>query len=147
MTEYETIFILRPEWTSDQVRALTDRLTALVNQAGGAVFHMKEVGRRRLAYRVNKQTKGIYVYANYAGGGSLHTAGGHALVTEIERTLRLEEDVLKFLTVRGTSVESVEARRAKALEEEARLAQLFGAGSETPAAGTEGETFAQASHP
>lgn len=139
MTEYETIFILRPEWTSDQVRQLTDRLTALVDHAGGAVFHMKEVGRRRLAYRVEKQTKGIYVYANYAGGGSL--------VAEIERTLRLEEDVLKFLTVKGGVVESVEARRAKALEEEARLAQLFGAGSEAPAAGPEGETFAQASHP
>lgn len=129
MTEYETIFIVRPEWTTEQVRQFADRLTAMIEKAKGVVFHMREVARRKLSYPVKKQSKGAYIYASYAGGGNL--------VAEIERTLRLEEDVLKFLTVKGETLEtaeSVEARRAKSLEEETRLAMLFGAGSDAPAA-------------
>lgn len=132
MTEYETIFIARPDWSAEQVRQLCDRLTAIIDRLGGVRFHVKEVGRRRLAYRVEKQTKGLYVYCNYAGDGRL--------VTELERTLRYEEGVLKFLTVRLGLAGSLEERRAKGLEEEARLAQLFGSSGEAPIVASVGET-------
>lgn len=136
MTEYETIFIAQPDWSAEQVRQFCDRLTALIDRQGGVVFHAREVARRRMAYRVGKHTKGLYLYCNYGGGGRL--------VTELERTLRYEEGVLKFLTVKIGPVGSVEARRAKTLEEEARLVQLFGSSSEAapiPTVGEHGETM------
>lgn len=126
MMEYETLVLVRSEWTAEQIRQLIDRLTAIVDRHGGAVLFTREIGRRPLAYRVAKQTKGIYLYCDYAGDGRV--------VPEIERTLRYEEGVLKFLTVRLSAAISLEERRTKVLEEEARLAHLFGVGSEPAAA-------------
>lgn len=140
MTEYETICIVRPDWTTEQVRQLSDRVAAIIERHKGVLFHLREVGRRRLAYRVHKQTKGLYLYCNYGGTGSI--------VADVERALRLEEGVLKFLTVRMGVVESVDARRAKTLEEEVRLAHLFGAGSDAPVPplGHDTESSMESSH-
>lgn len=120
--EYETTIVAQPDWSADQSRQFCERLTQIVERTGGVVFLNRELGRRRLAYRIGKQTRGCYCYLNYGSNGEA--------VAELERVLRLDEAVLRYLTVQVGSVVSVETRRAKVLEDEARLAHLFGTGSE-----------------
>ncbi|MBI4365461.1 MAG: 30S ribosomal protein S6 [Deltaproteobacteria bacterium] len=138
MREYETVIVVRPEWSADQVRQLCERIAAVVVRFQGVVFHCREFARRRLAYRVQKAWRGAYIYADYGAVGDV--------VSEVERVLRYEEGVLKFLSVQIGAVESVEERKAKSLEEEARLVQLFGAGSEQGHSSGETDTEAGETH-
>jgi small subunit ribosomal protein S6 len=89
--EYETIYVLKPDATRETTEGLATRLKDVVN-AAGSLRRVENWGRRRLAYDVGKQKRGIYVYLKYAGVGDL--------VSEVERTLRLQESVMKFQTVK-----------------------------------------------
>src|SRR4051812_32193721 len=90
--EYETIYILRSEVTRESSESISARLTDVVGREGGKLTRLENWGRRRLAYPVGKQKRGVYVYLKYIGRGGL--------VAEIERNLRLLDDVLKYQTVR-----------------------------------------------
>lgn len=89
--EYETIYILRPDVDADTAEKVQGRVTEVVDKAKGKLVKVEAWGRRRLAYPVAKQKKGVYVYVKYVGLGEL--------VTEVERNLKLADAVLKFQTV------------------------------------------------
>ncbi len=89
--EYETIYILRPDVDADTAEKVQGRVTEVVDKAKGKLVKVEAWGRRRLAYPVAKQKKGVYVYVKYVGLGDL--------VTEVERNLKLADAVLKFQTV------------------------------------------------
>lgn len=88
---YETIFITRPEMTDDALKTLQERLTNVVSQYKGEMALTEDWGRRKLAYPIQKETRGQYTYFVYTGTGDI--------VHEIERNLRLNDQVLRFLTV------------------------------------------------
>jgi small subunit ribosomal protein S6 len=90
--EYETIFILRSDVTRESSESISARLTDVVGREGGKLTRIESWGRRRLAYPVGKQKRGVYVYLKYIGRGGL--------VSEVERNLRLLDDVLKYQTVK-----------------------------------------------
>jgi len=90
--EYETIFILRPTATKESSESISSRLTEVITREGGKLTRVENWGRRRLAYPVAKQKRGVYVYFKYAGGGGL--------VSEVERNLRMLDDVVKYQTVK-----------------------------------------------
>jgi small subunit ribosomal protein S6 len=90
--EYETIFILRSEVTRESSESISTRLTDVVSREGGKLTRMENWGRRRLAYPVGKQKRGVYVYLKYIGRGGL--------VSELERNLRMLDDVVKYQTVK-----------------------------------------------
>ncbi len=79
--EYETIFILRADTANDGVAQVNGRLRGVLDQMGGKVLKLDNWGKRKLAYEVRKQLKGIYLYWRY-----LATSG---VVEELERNLRM----------------------------------------------------------
>jgi small subunit ribosomal protein S6 len=90
--EYETIFILNPEITTDGIEQIASRLTDVVTRLDGKLLHVENWGKRRLAYPVRKHPKGYYIYLRYLGYSDL--------VHELERNMRMLEPVLKYLTVK-----------------------------------------------
>jgi small subunit ribosomal protein S6 len=90
--EYETIFILRPDTANDGVSQINTRLRGVLDQMGGKILKVDNWGKRKLAYEVQKQLKGIYLYWQY-----LATSG---VVEELERNLRMLDAVIRYYTVR-----------------------------------------------
>jgi small subunit ribosomal protein S6 len=90
--EYETIFILRADVSRESSEGISTRISEVVGREGGKLTRLESWGRRRLAYPVGKQKRGVYVYLKYIGRGNL--------VSEVERNLRLLDDVVKYQTVK-----------------------------------------------
>jgi small subunit ribosomal protein S6 len=99
---YEIMFIVRPDVEEAELDKLIEGFSANVTNGGGEVKSVEKMGRRRLAYTVRKFNDGFYVLLNVAAAGSL--------ITEIERRLRVSEQVIKFITVR---MDEEEKRLAK----------------------------------
>ncbi|OFZ18769.1 MAG: 30S ribosomal protein S6 [Bdellovibrionales bacterium GWB1_55_8] len=88
---YETTMITRSELSDDALKALQEKLAGVVTEFGGEIVLTEDWGRRKLAYPIQKESRGHYNYFVYSGKGEI--------VHEIERHLRLHEHVLRFLTV------------------------------------------------
>lgn len=88
---FETTFITRPEMNEDQLKALQDRLISLVAEYKGELVLQEDWGTKRLAYKIQKETRGRYTYLVYTGEGNI--------VAEIERNLRINDHVMRFLSV------------------------------------------------
>ena len=99
---YEIMFIVRPDVEEADLDKLIEGFSANITTGGGEVKSVEKMGRRRLAYTVRKFNDGFYVLMNVAAQGSL--------ITEIERRLRVSEQVIKFITVR---MDEEEKRLAK----------------------------------
>lgn len=93
MRIYEELFIVDPKATEEQTDAVVAQIEDVLKAAGGSIDKVDKWGLRKLAYRVKKQTEGFYVLVQFS-------ATGMAVVREIERKLRVDEVVLKYLTVR-----------------------------------------------
>jgi small subunit ribosomal protein S6 len=89
--EYETIYVLRQDVDPDSADKVAARVADVVSRENGRLVKVETWGRRKLAYTVAKQRRGIYYYLKYLGGG--------AVVNELERNLRMLDNVLKFQTV------------------------------------------------
>ena len=89
--EYETIYILKPDVARDAQERIASRLGEVLSRESGQLTLIENWGRRQLAYPVAKCRRGLYVYLKYLGGGGL--------VAEIERNLRMLDDVIKYQTV------------------------------------------------
>lgn len=90
--EYETIFILKPGVTRESSESISTRVADVVGRGGGKLTRVENWGRRRLAYPIAKEKRGVYVYVKYVGKGGL--------VAELERNLRMVDDVIKYQTVK-----------------------------------------------
>jgi len=91
MRRYETIIIIDPDLSEEGRAPVLDRVTELIPQYDGTLIETDEWGAKRLAYEIKKKTRGFYVRMDYCGDG--------ALVSEIERFFRIDDRVLKFMTV------------------------------------------------
>ena len=92
MRNYEIIFIVRPDVTEEDVDKLIAQMEGVVAGTGGKLEKVEKLGRRRLAYRVQKQREGIYVLFRLQGSGDT--------VKEFERRLKVIDTVIKYLSVR-----------------------------------------------
>jgi small subunit ribosomal protein S6 len=97
MPLYENVFIARQDISGAQVDALADTFAQLVADNGGEVKKREYWGLRNLAYRMRKNRKGHYVLMNIAAPP--------AAVAELERTMRINEDVIRYLTLRVDALE------------------------------------------
>ncbi len=115
MTKYETTFILEPGLDEARVNEEIERVGQWVKDLGGEVIEVQRWGKRRLAYEIGKKRDGIYTLLLYQGEGPL--------VKEIERRLRLNETVIRVLTVMHVPPEltqpKVDAEALAAAEESA----------------------------
>lgn len=92
MIGYETTYILRADVTDDAQKTFLEKLKGIIAAHGGSVISVEDWGKRRLAYAIEKETRGYYTYILYTGNNSL--------VAELERNLRINEAALRFLTVK-----------------------------------------------
>ena len=91
MRAYETIFIVHPDLVDEEVKALTERMKGVIENLNGELIKIEEWGRRKLAYKLKKLTKGSYVLIRFMGNGEV--------LAEFERHLRLSDGVLKYQSV------------------------------------------------
>jgi len=129
---YEIMFIVRPDVEEADLDKLIEGFSANVTSGGGEVKSVEKMGRRRLAYTVRKFNDGFYVLLNVAAAGSL--------IAEIERRLRVSEQVIKFITVRMDEEEKRLAK-VKAIRDTKvkRSAQPIAAPVQAPAAAPDAE--------
>ena len=92
LREYELVFIMRPNASSDQIQEINNRVRRIINEAGGKVLRLDNWGKRKLAYEIRKEMKGIYLYWLF-----LANAG---LVHEIERNLRMSDLVIRHQSLK-----------------------------------------------
>ena len=92
MRHYETTFILRPNLGEDQFTEIIDRTCAIITDDGGTIINTDRWGMKRLAYEIKKEVQGYYVYLNYAAPGKT--------VSEIERIFRIDDRLLRYLTIK-----------------------------------------------
>jgi small subunit ribosomal protein S6 len=97
MPLYENVFIARQDISGAQADALADAFTQLIAEQGGEIKKREYWGLRNLAYRMNKNRKGHYVLLNIDAPA--------AAIAELERTMRINEDVLRYLTLRVDKLE------------------------------------------
>jgi small subunit ribosomal protein S6 len=112
--EYETIYILKPDIDADSADKIGTRLAEVVTRESGRLTKVESWGRRRLAYDIGKQRRGVYMYLKYLGGGKV--------VAEIERNLRLADGVIKYQTVLVRS--DVEAGAVAVADEDVKFERL-----------------------
>ncbi|MGB0083195.1 MAG: 30S ribosomal protein S6 [Terracidiphilus sp.] len=99
---YEVMFIVRPDVEDEEADKLIEALSTTVKTGGGVVKSAEKLGRRKLAYQVRKFNDGNYILFTVEANG--------AVVLELERRLRVTEQVIKFITVR---IDEEEKRLAK----------------------------------
>jgi small subunit ribosomal protein S6 len=92
MNRYETLFVLHPDLPEAQRKETIGRMQRLVESMNGRDFAVEEWGTRDLAYLIRKQSRGIYVRLEYTSRPEV--------VKELERTLKLADEILRFVSVR-----------------------------------------------
>ncbi len=102
MHRYEMMFIIRPDLADDEIEKLVTQMEGYATAAGGKVEKSEKMGRRRLAYRVEKYKEGFYVLFSLEGEPGV--------VAELERRMRVADSVMKFLTIR---IDAQQKRGAK----------------------------------
>ena len=96
MRHYETLFILNPELTDEETAAATDKFSGILTKAGASVARVDNWGRRRLAFKVQKFAKGTYVLFEYGAESPA--------VRELERQFKIDDQVIRYLTVKKSEV-------------------------------------------
>jgi small subunit ribosomal protein S6 len=110
MKQYETIFITDPDLSEEDRDQLFERTKGLISNQGGFLVKFDEWGARKLAYDIRKKNRGYYVRLDYCGDGPL--------VGEMERNFRIDDRVLKFMTILlEKDVNLEEIKEALAVEE------------------------------
>jgi len=126
MPLYESIFIARQDVPTTQVDLLSAAFTEVITAHGGQVKKTEAWGLRNLAYRINKNKKGHYVLFNIDASPEA--------IAEMERQMKLNEDVLRFMTIR---VEEHEEGPSAVLRKEERSERPFGERGDRPERGGE----------
>lgn len=91
MRRYETIVIIDPDVPEDSRKNLFDRMKEIISREGGVLVVLQEWGFQRMAYEIKKKSRGYYIRLDYCGMGKL--------VQEIERFCKIDDRVLKYLTI------------------------------------------------
>ncbi len=128
--EYETIYILRPDIANDAIGAVNTKIRGIIEAGGGRLLKVENWGRRKLAYEVKKQLKGVYLFWKYLGDAGL--------VEEVERNLRLSDQVIRYYSVKTAENVDTAAVNAEITDETFANASVPAADEEAIATGQAG---------
>lgn len=109
MRRYEQVCILRPSLSEEEITRIIDTTTQLILDDEGAIIFQNKWGMRKLAYPIKKESQGYYVLSDFASSPEV--------VAEIERKFRIDDAVLKYLTIKisdSISGEEIETARSEA---------------------------------
>jgi small subunit ribosomal protein S6 len=110
MRRYETIFIVRPTTAEDDITSIIEKVNSIIEGDGGSFIRVDKWGLKKLAYLIKKESQGYYVYVDYAGIP--------ASVAEMERIFRIDDRILKYLTVKLADFCDPEAIKEQLAQEE-----------------------------
>ena len=99
MNCYETLFVVKPTLTDEETAAQIAKIKDIVAKNGGELLATDDMGMRKLAYPVQKNDRGYYTVLFYKSEGTL--------INELERNLKINEDVIKFLTVKYSNTKEM----------------------------------------
>ena len=122
MRRYETIFIVRPNIAENEIDAVISRTSSIIEDDGGTIIKVDKWGLKKLAYLIKKENQGYYVYVDYAGIP--------ASVSEIERLFRIDDKILKYLTVKLADSCDPEAAKEELANAESARASVEDEGKE-----------------
>jgi len=131
MRRYETIVIVDPDLGEEQRGVVFDKIRELIPQKGGLLVEFDEWGGRKLAYEIKKKQRGHYLRIDYCGGGD------H--VSEMERQFRIDDRVMKYMTIlldTEADMERIQEAMTQA-EQEAEAAAAASKPAESPETVTE----------
>jgi len=138
MRRYETIAILDPDLSEERRTPVFERLTKLIPDQNGFLVKLDEWGIRRLAYDIKNKPRGYYICLDLCGNG--------ALVNEMERFFRIDDRVLKYMTVvqdKDVDLDAVKAEIAEAEAEAKAKAEAEAKAKAEAAAKAEAEKAAE----
>ena len=92
MRNYEIMYIQRPEVEEEKRKSNSERFHAIITDRGGEITKVNDMGKRRLAYEINKIRDGYYVLTNFQANPDA--------VNELERIMKISDDVIRYLIVR-----------------------------------------------
>src|SRR5512136_2645582 len=128
--EYETILILKPDVTNEVIGQVNGKIRQVIETGGGRLLKVENWGRRKLAYEVKKQLKGIYVFFDYLGGAGL--------VEEVERNLHLMDAVIRHYSVKAEENVDAATKTSSVTDESFANASVPGPDEEAIATGQAG---------
>ena len=131
---YEIVFIIDPDAEDAEVMRLTEAIQKIITDQGGSVIKTEMMGKRQLAYEINHKRDGVYVLLEVDGSG--------AEIAELERRMRVNDRILRYMTVR---VDEDRRRAEKLKDRRARKAERRPAAGKAKAEGeAEGASEAEA---
>lgn len=92
MRRYETIYILRPNLGEEEISTIMNNTNAIITAEGGTIIDLDRWGLRKFAYLIKKETQGVYIFCDYVTQP--------AAVLEMERKFRIDDAVLKYMTIK-----------------------------------------------
>jgi small subunit ribosomal protein S6 len=133
MTEYETTMVMRPDLGGDAIESTLDRVREVLKTQGGKLIAINHWGKKKLAFDIKKQSRGIYVHAQFLGQ--------KGLVAELERNLRITDHILRYETIcvakgvdPSTREEKAYVKPVYGVEEPAEREEVAAVGEEARAA-------------
>jgi small subunit ribosomal protein S6 len=111
MRMYETIYIVKPDLADEETKAINAKVQEIIDTKAGEIRKLEDWGLRKLAYPINKVSRGRYMYLRYDGSPEM--------IAELERRLRLDERILRFQSVKLEKevVAAAPAKQAEPVEE------------------------------
>ncbi len=116
MRRYETIYILRPTLGEEEITTIIANTSKIITEDGGVIIETDKWGMRKLAYPIEKETQGFYVFCDYAGTP--------AAVAEVERKFKIDFSVLRYMTLKTSSAMTAEQIETATGEVDARMAAV-----------------------
>ena len=99
MNHYETLFVVKPTLTEEEINSQIEKVKAVLEKEGAELIATDDMGMRKLAYPVQKNNRGYYTVLLFKAKGDT--------IAELERNLRINEEVIKFLTVKYTKTKEI----------------------------------------
>ncbi|SFV62610.1 SSU ribosomal protein S6p [hydrothermal vent metagenome] len=99
MNNYETLYVLKPTLTDEETAANIAKIEEILVREGAEILATNRMGMRKLAYPVAKNERGVYTIVYFKAPGTI--------INELERNLKFNEEVIKYLTVRYTKVKEI----------------------------------------
>ena len=115
MKRYEVVAIVKADLAEENINTIIDKASLIITERKGIIAKAEKWGKRRLAYEINKQKDGFYFFIDYAGDGSI--------VAEMERNFKIDDRILKFMTVTSQGSVTREGIDAEIAEAEAKRSQ------------------------
>ena len=110
------MYIVDPEAAPDKIEKLNEAVGALIEKEGGSVVRIDDIGRRQLAYPINKKTEGYYVLFEIEGSGQE--------IAELERRMRVNDLIIRYMTVRVDEDRKLAEKLAQSVKREPHSVQV-----------------------